>query len=83
MVAFVAHRLPVPFLRSAVAIGILTGVLVASQGCQSSPPPVFSDIRGTHLSEGADIQGDDQTVQAILSLFKKAEVLCNARISMA
>lgn len=57
----------------AVAIGILTGVLVASQGCQSSPPPVFSDIRGTHLSEGADIQGDDRTVQAILSLFKKAE----------
>jgi hypothetical protein len=57
----------------AVAIGILTGVLMASQGCQSSPPPVFSDTRGTHLSEGADIQAYDQTVQAILSLFKKAE----------
>jgi hypothetical protein len=57
----------------AVAIGILTGVLMASQGCQSSPPPVFPDSSGTHLSAGADIQGDDQTVQAILSLFKKAE----------
>ena len=57
----------------AVVIGILTGVLVASQGCQSSPPPVFPDTRGTHFSEGADIQGDDRTVQAILSLFKKAE----------
>jgi len=46
---------------------------VASQGCQSSPPPVFPDITGTHLSEGVEIQGDDQTVQAILSVFKKAE----------
>ena len=61
------------YKHSAVAIGILTGVLVASQGCQSSPPPVFPDISGTHLSEGADIQGDPQTVQAILALFKKAE----------
>ena len=59
--------------HSAVVIGILTGMLVASQGCQSSPPPVFPDITGIHLSEGAEIQGDDQTVQAILSVFKKAE----------
>lgn len=57
----------------AVAIGILTGVLVASQGCQSSSPPVFSGVTGTYFSAGADIQGDDQTVQAIVSLFKKAE----------
>ena len=61
------------YKQPAVAIGILTGVIVASQGCQSSPAPVFPDITGTHLSEGADIQGDDRTVQAILSLFKKAE----------
>lgn len=57
----------------AVAIGILTSMFVSSYGCQSSPPPVFSDINGTHLSEGADIQGNDQSVQAILSVFKKAE----------
>ena len=62
------------YKHPAVAIGFLTGVLVASQGCQSSPPPVVSDIwSGTHLSAGADIQGDDQTVQAILSIYKKAE----------
>jgi len=61
------------YKHPAVAIGILMGVLVTSQGCQSSPPPVFSDTRGTHFSEGADIQGYDQAVQAILSLFKKAE----------
>lgn len=57
----------------AVAIGILTGVLVASQGCQSAPPPVSSDISGTHLSRGADIQGDEKTIQAIMSMFKQAE----------
>lgn len=61
------------YKHPAVAIGILAGVLVASQGCQSSPPPVFPDSSGTQLLEGADIQGDPQTVQAILSLFKKAE----------
>jgi hypothetical protein len=61
------------YKHPAVAIGILTGVLVASQGCQTSPPPVFPEISGTHLAEGADIQGDPQTVQAILALFKKAE----------
>ena len=63
--------------HSAVVIGVLTGMLVASQGCQSSPPPVFPDITGIHLSEGAEIQGDDQTVQAILSVFKKAEDAVN------
>lgn len=57
----------------AVAIGVLIGVLVASHGCQSSAPPVFPDVKGTHLEGGAEIQGDPQTVQAILSLFKKAE----------
>ena len=60
------------YKHPAIAIGILTGVLVVSQGCQSSPPPVFPDTTGIHLSEGADIQGDDQTVQAVLSVFKKA-----------
>jgi ketosteroid isomerase-like protein len=33
---------------------------------------VFPDTTGIHLSEGADIQGDDQTVQAVLSVFTKA-----------
>lgn len=61
------------YKHPAVVIGILAGLLMASQGCQSSPPPVFPDLTGTHLSAGADIQGDDQTVQAILSFFKKAE----------
>ncbi len=59
--------------KYSVVVGILAGVLMTSQGCQSSPPSVVSDISGTHLSEGADIQGNDQSVQAILSLFKKAE----------
>ena len=61
------------YKHPAVAIGILASVLVASQGCQSSPPPVFPEISGTHLLQGADIQGDDKTAQAILSVFKKAE----------
>jgi hypothetical protein len=61
------------YKHPAVAIGILAGVLVASQGCQSSPPPVFPNIGGPHLSEGAVIQGDNKTAQAILSVFKKGE----------
>ncbi len=63
------------YKHPAVAVGILAGVLVASQGCQSSHsyPPVFSGISGTHIWEGADIQVDDKTAQAILSVFKKAE----------
>jgi hypothetical protein len=52
---------------------ILLGAVAVFQGCQTAPPPAVSDISGTHLSAGADIQGDDRTVQAILSLFKKAE----------
>jgi len=65
------------YKHSAIVIGILTGVLVAAQGCQSSPPPVFPDTTGIHLSAGTDIQGDDQTVQAVLSVLKKAEEAVN------
>ena len=56
-----------------IVVGIVTAMLLILQGCQSSPPSVVSGISGTHLSEGADIQGDKQTVQSILSVFKKAE----------
>lgn len=59
--------------HSAVAIGVLTGALMALQGCQSSPPPIFPDTKGTHLSSGADVQGDEKTAQAILSVFQQAE----------
>ena len=60
------------YKHPAIVMGILTGVLMASQGCQSSPSPVYPAKTGIHLSEGADVQGDDQTVQAVLSVFKKA-----------
>lgn len=57
----------------AVAIVILImGAVIVSQGCQSAPPPVFTGISGTHLSPGADIQGDEKNVQAILAIYQKA-----------
>lgn len=59
--------------RPAVAIGILTGLLVASQGCQSAPSPVVYDVSGVHITPGADIQGDAKDVQAILAIYKQAE----------
>ena len=65
------------YKHPAIVIGILTGVLVGSQGCQSSPSPVLPDTTYMHLSEGVDIQGDDQTVQAVLSVFKKAAEAVN------
>ena len=56
-----------------VTFGILLGLVIVSQGCQTSPPPVFPDTSGTHISQGADIQGDEKDVQAILAIFQKAE----------
>jgi hypothetical protein len=54
-------------------VGLLIGAIMAAQGCQSSPRPIFSDAKGTHLSQGADIKGEDNAVQAILSTFKQSE----------
>jgi hypothetical protein len=58
---------------SAAAVAILISLVILSHGCQSAPPPVVPGISGTHLSQGADIRGDEKTVQAILSVFKQAE----------
>lgn len=55
----------------AVATAILTGAVLASQGCQSAP--VLPDVSGTHLAHEANVQGDEKTIQAIMSVFKQAE----------
>ena len=54
-------------------VAFLMGAIIAAQGCQSSSPPIFPDATGTYFSQGADIKGEDKTVQAILSTFKQAE----------
>jgi hypothetical protein len=56
-----------------LTIAMVIGAILASQGCQSAPPPAISDISGTHFAEGAVIQVDKNSSQAILSLFKEAE----------
>ena len=59
---------------SRLACGIiLLGVVGVSQGCQTSAPPISSEVSGTHVSQGADLQGDEKQIQAILAMFKKAE----------
>ncbi len=56
-----------------VAMTILMGVAIVSQGCQSDLLPVISNISGAHLSQDAGIHGDEKGIQAIMSVFKQAE----------
>ena len=56
--------------RRAVTIGLLMGGIIGLQGCTQ---PTFPDLRGTHLPPAADIQGDEKNVEAIKSVFMRAE----------
>jgi hypothetical protein len=56
--------------HQAMAIGILMGVIIEFQGCAQ---PALPDLSGTHLAHGADIQGDEKNVEALKSVFRRAE----------
>lgn len=59
---------------SKLACGVLLlGLTVVSQGCHTSGPALVPDTTGTHLSQGADLQGDPKQIQAIFAMFAKAE----------
>ena len=61
--------------RRVAAIGICLGVVTGLQACQYYVP----DLDGTYVAHSADIQADRNTLNDILSAFKRAEAALHRR----
>jgi hypothetical protein len=58
---------------TAVAISVVTGLMIELQGCRLGIQPIMPDIGATTIAQTAEIQADDRTTKNIMSTFSRAD----------